>query len=119
VSGVENIVIGVSNLDASIALFRKAYGWSEPLIENQKEFGKMAYFPGEPVILASPTGGGWVADHIARYGESPIAILLNARDLSAATRKYRLVGTKTWFGQKVAWFDERKLKGARLGVIGQ
>jgi len=44
VSGVENVVLGVSNLDASIALFRKAYGWSEPVIETQKDFGKLAYF---------------------------------------------------------------------------
>ncbi len=60
VTGVENVVIGVNNLDASIALFRKAYGWAEPMTENQKDWGKMAYFPGEPVILASPTGGGWL-----------------------------------------------------------
>jgi hypothetical protein len=34
-------------------------------------------------------------------------------------KKYKLGGTKTWFGQKVAWFDPGKLKGVRLGVIGQ
>jgi hypothetical protein len=119
VSGVENVVLGVNNLDAAIALFRKAYGWAAPLTEIQKDFGKMAYFPGEPVILAAPSGGGWLSDRLAKYGESPVAILLNARDFSAATRKYRLLGTKIWFGQKVAWFDAGKLKGVRLGVIGQ
>jgi hypothetical protein len=117
VSGVENIVIGVSNLDASVALFRKAYGWAEPLIESQKEWGKMAYFPGEPVILVS--GGGWLSDRISKFGESPVAIILAARDFPAAVKKYKLGGTKTWFGQKVAWFDAGKLKGVRLGVIGQ
>ena len=60
VSGVENVVIGVNNLDASIALFRKAYGWAEPLIEKQKDFGKLAYFPGEPVFWPLPSGGGWL-----------------------------------------------------------
>ena len=118
VSGVENIVIAVTNLDASIAMFRKAYGWSDPLIENQRDWGKMAYFPGEPVILVAPSGG-WIADRIAEFGESPVAILLAGRDFPAAVKKYKLGGTKTWFGQKVAWFDERKLKGVRLGVIGQ
>ncbi|MGB9235383.1 MAG: VOC family protein [Terriglobales bacterium] len=118
VTGVENVVIAVSNLDASIALFRKAYGWSDPIIENQKEWGKMAYFPGEPVILVAPSGG-WISDRIAKFGESPVAILLAGRDFAAAVKKYKLSGTKTWFGQKVAWFDERKLKGVRLGVIGQ
>jgi hypothetical protein len=119
VTGVENVVIGVDNLDAAIALFRKAYGWSEPLTEPQKDWGKMAYFPGEPVILAAPSGGGWLSERLAKFGESPVAILLNAHDFSAAGKKYKLSGTKTWFGQRVAWFDAGKLKGVRLGVIGQ
>jgi hypothetical protein len=119
VLGVENIVLGVNNLDAAIALFRKAYGWAEPLTETQKDFGKMAYFPGEPVILVAPSGGGWLSDRLSKFGESPVAILLNARDFPAAVKKYKLAGTKTWFGQRVAWFDAGKLKGVRLGVIGQ
>jgi hypothetical protein len=119
VSGVENVVLGVNNLDASIALFRKAYGWAEPITETQKDFGKLAYFPGEPVILAAPFSGGWLSDRLGKFGEAPVAYLLATRDLAAATRKYKLNGTKTWFGQKVAWFDAGKLKGVRLGVIGQ
>jgi hypothetical protein len=119
VTGVENVVLGVSNLDASVALFRKAYGWADPLIETQKDFGKLAYFPGEPVILASPSGGGWLSDRLAKYGETPVAYLLATQDMAAAVKKYRLSGNKTWFGQKVAWFDPNRLKGVRLGVIGQ
>jgi hypothetical protein len=118
VYGVESVLLGVSNLDASIALFRKAYGWAEPLTETQKDFGKLAYFPGEPVILAAPTGGGWLSERLAKFGESPVAYLLGTRDFAAASKKYKLAGTKTWFGQKVAWFDVGKLKGVRLGVIG-
>jgi hypothetical protein len=34
-------------------------------------------------------------------------------------KKYKLGNGKTWFGQKVGWFDEKKLDGVRLGVIGQ
>jgi hypothetical protein len=119
VSGVENVVIGVNNLDASIALFRKAYGWSEPITETQKDIGKLAYFPGEPVILAAPNGGGWLSERLGKYGETPVAYLLGTRDFAGATKKYKLNGTKMWFGQKVAWFDAGKLKGVRLGVIGQ
>ena len=117
VFGVENVIIGVNNLDASIAQFRKAYGWAEPLIESQKEFGRLAYFPGQPVILAS--GGGWVSEHLGKFGESPVAYLLGTRDFAGATKKYRLAGSKPIFGQKVGWFDPGKLKGVRLGVIGQ
>ena len=118
-AGIENVVIGVNNLDASIALFRKAYGWADPLIETQKDFGKLAYFPGEPVILAAPTGGGWLSDRLGKFGETPVAYLLSTHDFAAATKKYKLNGTKIWFGQKVAWFDASKIKGVRLGVIGQ
>ena len=119
VSGVENVVLGVNNLDVSIALFRKAYGWAEPITETQKDFGKLAYFPGEPVILAAPFNGGWLSDRLGKFGEAPVAYLLATRDFAAATKKYKLNGMKTWFGQKVAWFDAGKLKGVRLGVIGQ
>jgi len=119
VSGIENVVLGVNNLDASIALFRKAYGWAEPITETQKDIGKLAYFPGEPVILAAPSNGGWLSDRLGKFGESPVAYLLSTRDFAAAGKKYRLSGTKTWFGQKVAWFDVGRLKGVRLGVIGQ
>jgi predicted enzyme related to lactoylglutathione lyase len=118
VFGVENVVLGVNDLQAAIALFRKAYGWSEPLVENQKDFGKLAYFPGEPVILADPSGG-WVADHISKFGEGPVAYLLGTRDYGAATKKYKLNGGKPWFAQKVGWFDANRIKGVRLGVIGQ
>jgi hypothetical protein len=119
VTGVENVVLGVNNLDASIAQFRKAYGWADPITETQKDFGKLAYFPGEPVILAAPFNGGWLSDRLGKFGESPVAYLLATRDFAAATKKYKLNGTKLWFGQKVAWFDAGKLKGVRLGVIGQ
>jgi hypothetical protein len=117
--GVENVVLGVNNLDAAVAMFRKAYGWSEPLIETQKDFGKLAYFPGEPVILAAPNGGGWLSERLAKYGENPVAYLLGTQNFAGATKKYKLNGTKTWFGQKVAWFDPGKIKGVHLGVIGQ
>ena len=118
VFGVESVVLGVTDLQAAIALFRKAYGWSEPLIENQKDFGKLAYFPGEPVILADPSGG-WAADRVSKFGEGPIAYLLGTRDFTAASKKYKLNTGKAWFAQRVGWFDANKLKGVRLGVIGQ
>src|SRR5271169_71861 len=119
VSGIEYVVLGVNNIDASIALFRKAYGWADPLTETQKDIGKLAYFPGEPVILAAPSGGGWLSERLAKYGETPVAYLLGTRDFAGAVKKYRLLGSKPWFGQKVAWFDPNRLKGVRLGVIGQ
>src|SRR5262249_43129909 len=105
VAGVDSVIVGVNDLSAAITLFRKAFGWAEPLTETQKDFGKLAYFPGEPVILASPSGGGWLADRLSKFGESPVAYLLSTRDYPAAAKKYKLSSAKTWFGQKVGWFD--------------
>lgn len=119
VFGVESVIVGVSNLDDGVALFRKTYNWSEPIIENQKDFGKLAYFPGEPVILAAPSGGNWLADRLSKYGEGPVAYLLGTRDYTAASKKYKLSSPKIWFGQRVGWLDSARLKGVRLGVIGQ
>jgi len=48
-----------------------------------------------------------------------VAFLLGTRDFNAAAKKYKLNNAKTWFGQKVSWFDPVRLKGARIGVIGQ
>jgi hypothetical protein len=119
--GVEVVVIGVNNLDASIAQFRRAYGWEAPLIESHGDFdAKLAYFPGAPVMLASPLGThSWLTDRLERFGEAPVALLLGTRDLNAAAKRYHLSGGKSWFGQKVAWFDATKLHGVRLGVLGQ
>ena len=107
--------------NAAVALFRKAYGWAAPMIEDHGDFdAKLAYFPGEPVILAAPAGGhSWLADRLQKNGESPAAYLLATRDLNGGAKKFHLSGTKNWFGQRVAWFDAKKLSGVRLGVIGQ
>lgn len=120
-SGVEVAVIGVNDLNTAIARFRKAYGWAAPLTEDHGDFeAKLAYFPGEPVILAAPSGGhSWLADRLQKDGESPVAYLLATQDLNGAMKKFHLSGARNWFGQRVTWFDGKKLNGVRLGVIGQ
>jgi Glyoxalase-like domain len=120
-AGIDLVVLAVNDLKASAERFSKAYGWSEPLIETQREFGaKMAYFPGEPVVLAAPADNkSWINERLQNFGETPVAFLLATQDFNAATKKFRLSGSKTWFAQRVAWFDASKLKGVRLGVIGK
>jgi hypothetical protein len=120
-SGIDLVVLAVNDLKASADRFSKAYGWSEPLIETHNEFGaKMAYFPGEPVLLVAPADNkSWLNERLRKFGETPVAFLLATQDFNAATKKYRLSGSKMWFGQRVAWFDANKLKGVRLGVIGK
>ena len=122
VTGVEGVVLAVNDLQQSIALFRKAFNWAEPLIENHKDFdARIAYFPGTPVMLAAPSDSrSWIADRLQKFGETPVAFLLSTRDFPAALKKFHLSsGKTTWFEQKIAWFDSAKLKGVRLGMLGQ
>jgi hypothetical protein len=119
--GVDVVILGVNNLENSIAIFRKAYGWEEPLIENHGEFdAKVAYFPGAPVMLASPgSSHSWLTERLQKFGEGPVGFALSTRDYNAAVKRYHLANSKPWFGQKMGWFDAAKLHGVRLGVLGQ
>jgi catechol 2,3-dioxygenase-like lactoylglutathione lyase family enzyme len=119
-TGIAVVVIGVKDLDANVALFRKAYGWGAPSIEEHKEFGaKLAYFSGTPVVLAVPLeGGNWLAQRIQKLGDAPVAYLFGASDFGAAGKKYGLAKGTSWFGRDVGWFDAEKLRGMRLGVVG-
>jgi len=119
ISGVAAVVLGVRDLEASVALFRPAYGLEEPRIERSEDLGMtIAFFPGTPVMLAGAFKDDcWLVQRISRFGECPAAILLGTHDLGAATDRYRLGNPDVWFGVKLAWFDEGRLRGAKLGVI--
>ncbi len=112
------VVLGVRDLEAGIALFRKAYGWPAPAIEDHPEFeARLAHFAGTPVILATPSGkDSWLAKRLEQFGEAPVAFLLGAEDLSKSAAQVT-PATTPWFGQRVAWFDAAKLRGVRLGVV--
>jgi len=118
-SGIAIVVVGVKDLTPAIALFRKAYGWKEPGIEEHKDMNvKLAYFAGTPVVLATPTGGdGWLAQRLAKFGDGPVAALIGTTDWKATAKSYPVSGETVWFGKRVAWFDPAKLHDLKIGVI--
>ena len=120
-TGIDVVVLGVKDMEAASALFQRAYGWKAPSVEEHAEFGaRLAYFPGTPVMLASPLGAdSWLAKRLEQLGESPVAYLLGTRDYGAASKRFDLSGRVQWFGSNVAWFDSGKLHGVRIGVIGR
>jgi hypothetical protein len=120
ITGVGVVVLGVKNLDASIALFRKVYSVPAPDVEDHPEFGaKIAYFSGTPVMLAAAASpDSWVAERIGRLDQIPLAFLLHADDFKAASKHFSLPAWKPWFHLDVSWFDLQKLHGVRLGIIG-
>jgi hypothetical protein len=109
--GVGVVVIGVHDLEGSIAQYRKAFQLPEPKRQRDFSFGAdLAWFEGTPVALAaSLTPDSWLARRIAHYGDAPCAFVLTAAG--------GITGSKptNWFGKPLFWFDDAKL-GWRLGV---
>lgn len=120
VTGLAVVVLGVKNLDASIALFRHVYHWPPPKVEIHTGFGaKLAYFAHTPVILAAPLTHSWLSDRLRRFGNCPVAFLLGSSDFKATMAHFSLHDGTPWFNRQVSWFNAKKLHGVRLGIIGQ
>jgi hypothetical protein len=119
-TGIRIVVVGVTRLEPAIAQFRKAWGWGAPGVESDPAFGaRLAYFPGEPVVLAQALSkkGSAIAYRVKRFGEGPVAILIGVQDFGAAKSRFELVDETTWFSKKIAWFPSTRLRGARIGVV--
>jgi hypothetical protein len=110
-TGIGLVVIGVRDLDPSIALYRKAFQLPEPRRQRDAAFGaELAWFEGTPVALAAPLAPvSWLAHRIARFGDSPCAFVLAAAG--------GLIGSNpsSWFGRRVFWSEGAGL-GGRLGA---
>lgn len=119
--GVATVVIGVEELALAVELFRSAYGWAEPQLQEDERFGAtLAHFSGSPVTLAAPLAqDGWLKERVQRFGPAPAAYLLETRDMRDAAERYALQHPTTWFGHSIAWFDGRYMEGIRLGVAAR
>jgi Glyoxalase-like domain len=117
-SGISAVVLQVPDMDFAVALFRRAYGWEAPLIEQQQNFGaSIAHFPGTPVMLAAPLdASSWLARRLAMFGAIPVAYLLGTHNLAAVEEHLRLSNRAKFCAKDVAWCDLPKSPGIRLGV---
>jgi hypothetical protein len=108
-AGVAKVVLAVSDLDAAIAEYRRAYDLPAPERLDDRTFGaRLAWFLGTPVVLAAPDGPqSWLTDHLRRFGPTPCAFVLagGKPDKNASQ----------WFGRPVSWLSTEVL-GWRLGV---
>jgi hypothetical protein len=109
--GIGLAVIGVHDLERSIALYRKAFQLPEPKRQRDAAFGAdLAWFEGTPVALAAPLApDSWLAQRIARFGDSPCAFVL--------TPTGGMVGSNpsNWFGRRLFWSDGGSFNW-RIGV---
>jgi hypothetical protein len=76
--GIGLVVIGVRDLDESIATYRKAFPVAAPLRQRDKSFGAdTAWFEGTALMLAQGLEpDSWLARRTAFFGESPCAFAL-------------------------------------------
>lgn len=118
--GIENVVVGVGDIQRASSLFRKLYGWAEP--EERADLWRgaaMASFEGTPVVLASPTGPGWLRDRVERFGPSPCAFLIGTESIGAALRRYELEDSQSWFEDRTTrWFASLEKSGMLIGLVG-
>jgi len=111
-TGIVKVVLGVNDLDAAIAQYRRAYGLALPQRQDDPAFGaKLAWFAGTPVVLAAPSSPrSWLSARLRQFGEIPCAFLLGARKRAVPPKP-----ASTWFGKPVSWLAPERL-GWRLGV---
>lgn len=109
--GVAKVVVGVGDLDAAIALYRRAFRLSVPKRQRDAEFGaELAWFEGTPFVLAQGLANdSWLARRVREFGEGPCAFVLqSAGGLTGAS-------ASRWFGSTIFWTNEQRL-GWRLGL---
>ncbi len=111
-NGIALVVIAVRDLPGAIARWRKTFDLPEPRMQTDPAFkANLAWFAGTPVVLASPSEpASWLTERIKDFGEAPFAVLLGAPVKASKDGP-------VWFGQKIAWFDQAGLRGARIGAI--
>lgn len=118
--GVAAVAIGVHDLAARTALFRQAYHWDTPSLEEDHVFGAtLASFRETPVVLAAPPDDkdSWLRSRLDQFGECPAGFLLRTRSIENIAKRILVRPSGNWFGRTVAWFDPAALGGTRLGVI--
>lgn len=119
-SGLEKVVLGVTNLEKEIELFQTVYGWGNPQrSESALEGATVAQFENTPVTLASPRNDGWLRERLTKFGDAPCAFLIGTNDIQGAEKKYGLGNEQKWFKNTIAWISTLKQKGIMLGFIDQ
>lgn len=110
-TGISRVVIAVKDLNAAIAMYRRAFALPAPKQQRDGHLqATLAWFPDTPVILAAPAGKqSWLSARIERFGEAPCALLLGDTG-------HPRTGDTIWFDRMVSWFDPEKMEGIQLGV---
>ncbi len=108
-AGIAKVVIGVSDLEAAVAQYRRAFSLEPPNRQSDAGFGAgLAWFEGTPIVLAHGPRDSWLAQRVSRYGDAPVGFVLSGTGGPMAAK------TTIWFGQTIRWANEARL-GWHLG----
>lgn len=118
-TGIGKIILGVTDIGASMESFRRFYDLPEPEITDDEYFGaKMAGFKDAPVILASPLGSeGWLPERLNRFGELPCGFLIRTVDFEKTISRFKVAELTDLFGHRVAWLSMNGFHGTKIGFI--
>jgi hypothetical protein len=117
--GVAVCVLGVESTESESRHFQRLYNLPAPQCSGNAVFGaRLARFAGQGFALAAPLDpGDWLGRRLARFGVSPCALLIGTRDLRASMRRFRLSDSAQWFDRELAWFNSRRLRDYKIGLI--
>jgi hypothetical protein len=104
--GVAKVVIGVHDLNAAIAQYRKAFHLPAPRRMRDDRLGaNLAWFENTPVMLAQGVGDdSWLSRRVREYGDAPCGFILKPKETTNVSGP-----------QTVSWLNESSL-GWRLGI---
>ncbi|WP_121820052.1 VOC family protein [Halostella salina] len=119
-SGITEVVIAVADLDDAIDQFRRLHGYQAPKrSEHVPLDATIASFPETPVTLAEPLSDDTrLSARLENFEEGPCAVLLGARDFTAATATFPTTPAEEWNNSRIAWFDVPELE-QRVGILEQ
>ena len=117
--GVAGVVLAVPDHESAADLFRRVFGWTEPVMGKSEELGaRLVGFDGTPVTLAASNGAdSWLTTRLERFGPAPCAILLASADLDATAHRLPLSEPVDWMGRELRWVEPERLHGVRVGVV--
>ena len=114
ISGISMVVLATDDLDAAVERFSRLYRFPTPERDYDDEYGELACFPGQDIVLCEPADG-WLRDRVDRFGACPASVLLTA-DIDRARHQHPLDGGREWFGRRVRFMEG--LDGY-LGVVSR
>ena len=103
VSGIAWVVLATDDIDDTVERFQRLYRFPTPDYDYDDEFGDIACFPGQDVVICEPDGGR-VADRVDTFGPCPVAVLLTA-DIDDARHRHPVDGGREWFGRRIRFVE--------------